>query len=139
MGAERAGSRRVGKSLLEWHPLVAAEWEADKVAELEKKISQSKHRVAQNPRPTTRSLSQRWPMSAFRVRKKSISAWIYSVNAAMASRIADYFSDHLAVRRITVAASRSTEIALSIEGNHRSRERLRRILSIALWTSCVAS
>jgi tetratricopeptide (TPR) repeat protein len=35
------------KSLVEWHSSLPADMEADKVAELEKKLSQSKHRVAQ--------------------------------------------------------------------------------------------
>jgi len=35
------------KSLLEWHRSLPADLENDKVAELEKKVSQSKHRVAQ--------------------------------------------------------------------------------------------
>jgi tetratricopeptide (TPR) repeat protein len=35
------------KSLAEWHRSLPADMEADKVAELEKKLSQSKHRVAQ--------------------------------------------------------------------------------------------
>jgi len=44
------------KSLVEWRRSLPADMEADKVAELEKKLSQSKHRVAQkstasNPKP----------------------------------------------------------------------------------------
>jgi len=79
-------------------------------------------------------------MSAFPRSQKSISAWIYSVNAAMLSRIADYFSDISLCDELRLRASRSTEIALSIEGNQPlSANRLREILSIALWTSCVAS
>jgi hypothetical protein len=35
------------KSLVEWRRALPADLETDKVAELEKKISQSKHRVAQ--------------------------------------------------------------------------------------------
>jgi len=35
------------KSLAEWHRSLPADLETDKVAELEKKLSQSKHRVAQ--------------------------------------------------------------------------------------------
>ena len=35
------------KSLAEWHRSLPAELETDKVAELERKLSQSKHRVAQ--------------------------------------------------------------------------------------------
>jgi tetratricopeptide (TPR) repeat protein len=39
------------KSLVEWRRSLPADLEADKVAELEKKISQSKHRVAQESAP----------------------------------------------------------------------------------------
>ena len=39
------------KSLVEWRRSLPADLEADKVAELEKKISQSKHRVAQKSTP----------------------------------------------------------------------------------------
>jgi len=39
------------KSLVEWRRSLPADLEADKVAELEKKISQSKHRVAQKSAP----------------------------------------------------------------------------------------
>ena len=35
------------KSLAEWHRSLPGDLESDKVAELEKKLSQSKHRVAQ--------------------------------------------------------------------------------------------
>jgi tetratricopeptide (TPR) repeat protein len=40
------------KSLLEWHRSLPADVETDKVAELEKKISQTKHRVAQKSTAT---------------------------------------------------------------------------------------
>ncbi len=40
------------KSLVEWRRSLPADLETDKVAELEKKISQSKHRVAQKSAPT---------------------------------------------------------------------------------------
>ena len=40
------------KSLLEWRRSLPADVEADKVAELEKKVSQSKHRVAQKSVPS---------------------------------------------------------------------------------------
>ena len=39
------------KSLNEWHRSLPADLEEDKVAEVEKKLSQNKHRVAQNPPP----------------------------------------------------------------------------------------
>jgi len=40
------------KSLVEWRRSLPADHEADKVAELEKKVSQSKHRVAQKSTAT---------------------------------------------------------------------------------------
>jgi tetratricopeptide (TPR) repeat protein len=40
------------KALLEWRRSLPADLETDKVAELEKKVSQSKHRVAQKSAPT---------------------------------------------------------------------------------------
>jgi len=47
MGRSELAAAEWEKSLLEWHRSLPADMEADKVAELEKKISQSKHRVAQ--------------------------------------------------------------------------------------------
>jgi len=47
MGRTELAAAEWEKSLLEWHRSLPADMEADKVAELEKKISQSKHRVAQ--------------------------------------------------------------------------------------------
>jgi tetratricopeptide (TPR) repeat protein len=47
MGRSELAAAEWEKSLLEWHRSLPADLEADKVAELEKKISQSKHRVAQ--------------------------------------------------------------------------------------------
>jgi tetratricopeptide (TPR) repeat protein len=47
MGRSEAAAAEWEKSLMEWHRSLPADLEADKVAELEKKISQSKHRVAQ--------------------------------------------------------------------------------------------
>ena len=49
--AEQAGTEWE-KSLVEWRRSLPADIEADKVAELEKKISQSKHRVAQKSTAT---------------------------------------------------------------------------------------
>jgi Tfp pilus assembly protein PilF len=40
------------KSLAEWHKSLPADLEADKMADLEKKLSQSKHRVAQKSTAT---------------------------------------------------------------------------------------
>jgi tetratricopeptide (TPR) repeat protein len=47
MGRSELAATEWEKSLLEWHRSLPADLEADKVAELERKISQSKHRVAQ--------------------------------------------------------------------------------------------
>jgi tetratricopeptide (TPR) repeat protein len=47
MGRSELAAAEWEKSLMEWHRSLPADLEADKVAELEKKISQSKHRVAQ--------------------------------------------------------------------------------------------
>jgi tetratricopeptide (TPR) repeat protein len=47
MGRSELAAAEWEKSLVEWHRSLPADLEADKVAELEKKISQSKHRVAQ--------------------------------------------------------------------------------------------
>jgi tetratricopeptide (TPR) repeat protein len=47
MGRGELAAAEWEKSLMEWHRSLPADLEADKVAELEKKISQSKHRVAQ--------------------------------------------------------------------------------------------
>ena len=47
MGRSELAATEWEKSLLEWHRSLPADMEADKVAELEKKILQSKHRVAQ--------------------------------------------------------------------------------------------
>ncbi len=47
MGRSELAAAEWEKSLLEWHRSLPADLEADKIAELEKKISQSKHRVAQ--------------------------------------------------------------------------------------------
>jgi tetratricopeptide (TPR) repeat protein len=47
MGRTELAAAEWEKSLVEWHRSLPADLEADKVAELEKKISQSKHRVAQ--------------------------------------------------------------------------------------------
>ena len=47
MGRSELAAAEWEKSLLEWHRSLPADLEADKVAELEKKISQSRHRVAQ--------------------------------------------------------------------------------------------
>jgi tetratricopeptide (TPR) repeat protein len=47
MGRSELAAAEWEKSLVEWHRSLPADLEIDKVAELEKKISQSKHRVAQ--------------------------------------------------------------------------------------------
>jgi tetratricopeptide (TPR) repeat protein len=47
MGRGELAAAEWEKSLSEWHRSLPADMEVDKVAELEKKISQSKHRVAQ--------------------------------------------------------------------------------------------
>ena len=47
MGRSELAAAEWEKSLVEWRRSLPADMEADKIAELEKKISQSKHRVAQ--------------------------------------------------------------------------------------------
>jgi hypothetical protein len=47
MGRSELAAAEWEKSLAEWRRSLPADLEADKVAELEKKISQTKHRVAQ--------------------------------------------------------------------------------------------
>ena len=47
LGRSELAAAEWEKSLAEWHRSLPADLEADKVAELEKKLSQSKHRVAQ--------------------------------------------------------------------------------------------
>jgi tetratricopeptide (TPR) repeat protein len=47
LGRSELAAAEWEKSLVEWHRSLPADMEADKVAELEKKLSQSKHRVAQ--------------------------------------------------------------------------------------------
>ena len=52
LGRSDLASAEWEKSLAEWHKSLPADLEADKVAELEKKLSQSKHRVAQKSTAT---------------------------------------------------------------------------------------
>ena len=63
------------KSLVEWRRSLPADLEADKVAELEKKLSQSKHRVAQKSTATdAKPYFSACPKSAFPRSQKSTCA-----------------------------------------------------------------
>jgi len=131
----------VGKVAPGVAPLVACRHGADKGRGTRKKdLAIEASRGAKIHGQRREALVQRMAVSAFPRSQKSISAWIYSVNAAMALRMRTIFQTISLCDELRLRASRSTEIALSIEGNQPlSANRLRRILSIALWTSSVAS